>query len=507
MSTESLRVAIIGSGFAGLGAAAQLQQAGVRDIVILERADTVGGTWRDNTYPGAACDIPSHLYSFSFAPKADWSSRYAPQEEIQAYLEECVDRFGLRPYLRLGRAVRHARYDDASATWEITAETGEVFPADVLVPAIGALRDPAYPDTPGRDAFGGAQMHTARWDHSYDFTGKRVAVVGTGASAIQVAPELAKTAAHVHVMQRTPAWVVPRIDRPYAERTKRLFAKVPAAQKLHRASIYSRLEARFVFFGRSAVLNRIGAKAINTILRRQVKDPSLHDPLTPDYRMGCKRILISDDWYRMFNRHNVSLHTGGLQRVTPTGIELARGGQVALDAIVWATGFEVAEMLGALDITGRGGAQLRERWSDRATAYMGTAVPDFPNMFLLVGPNTGLGHNSMIFMMETQFEHLVEAVQRVARLPRGTAVEVRPESVERFVSHVDSKHGDYVWSSGCRSWYIDEKGRNFTLWPGTAIGFRRVARHFHPVDYRVVTAVGDNDMVDLRDSDPDAVSA
>ena len=498
MPTESLRVVIIGSGFAGLGAAVQLQQAGVRDIVILERAENIGGTWRDNTYPGAACDIPSHLYSFSFAPKPDWSSRYAPQEEIQAYLEECVERFGLRPYLRLGRAVRHARYDDASATWEVTAETGEVFPADVLVPAIGALRDPAYPDTPGRDEFGGAQMHTARWDHNYDFTGKRVAVVGTGASAIQVAPELAKTAAEVHIMQRTPAWVVPRIDRPYAERTKRLFAKVPAAQKLHRGSIYSRLEARFVFFGRSVMLNRIAAKTINTILRRQVKDPSLHDALTPDYRMGCKRILISDDWYRMFNRPNVSLHTDRLDRVTGSGILLGGGEHVELDAVVWATGFEVREMLGALDVTGRNGAQLRDRWSDRATAFMGTAVPEFPNMFLLVGPNTGLGHNSMIFMMETQFGHLVEAVQRGGALPRGKAVEVRAESLERFVAHVDSKHGDYVWSSGCRSWYIDEKGRNFTLWPGTALGFRRVARHFHPADYRVVTAAAPEPGVSRR---------
>jgi cation diffusion facilitator CzcD-associated flavoprotein CzcO len=511
MSTSALRVAIIGSGFAGLGAAVKLKQAGVKDIVILERADNVGGTWRDNTYPGAACDIPSHLYSFSFAPKADWSSHYAGQEEIQAYLEECVDRFGLRFHLRLGRSVRHARYDEASATWEITADTGEVFTADVLVPALGALRDPAWPEIEGRDDFRGAQMHTARWDHDYDFTGKRVAVVGTGASAIQVAPELAKTAAEVHIMQRTPAWIVPRKDRRYPAWVQRLFAKVPALAKLHRGVIYGLLEARFVFFGRSVTLNRIGAKALGGFMRAQVKDPTLHAALTPDYRMGCKRILISDDWYRMFNRPNVDLHTGGLSHVTTDGLALADGSHVELDAIVWATGFDVREMLGVLDITGRGGAQLRERWSDRPTAYMGMTVPDFPNMFLLVGPNTGLGHNSMVYMMESQFPHLLAGVRRAAQLRGSGAVEVKPEAVERFMTYVDGKHGDYVWASGCRSWYIDDEGRNFTLWPGTAMRFRHAARRFHPADYRVVAATapgGSPDrVVDLHVDDEDSISA
>jgi cation diffusion facilitator CzcD-associated flavoprotein CzcO len=509
MSVANVRVAIIGSGFAGLGAAIKLTQAGVRDLVILERAETVGGTWRDNTYPGAACDIPSHLYSFSFAPKADWSSHYAGQDEIQAYLEECVDRFGLGPSLRLGRAVEHARYDEATATWEITASTGEVFTADVLVPAVGALRDPAYPDIAGRDTFGGVQMHSARWDHGYDFAGKRVAVVGTGASAIQVGPELARNAAEVHILQRTPAWIVPRKDRAYPEWRKRLFARLPLARALHRATIYAMLEARFVFFGRSPALNRMAATSLTASMRLQVKDPTLHAPLTPDYKMGCKRILISDDWYRMFNRDNVTLHTDGLDRVTDTGLQLANGSHLELDAIVWATGFQVREMLGALDITGRGGAELRDRWSDRATAYMGTSVPDFPNMFLLVGPNTGLGHNSMVYMMESQFPHLIAAVQRVAKLRGKGAVEVKSAAVERFVNHVDGKHGSYVWASGCRSWYIDDQGRNFTLWPGTAASFRRVARTFHPADYRVVavSAPSPSRVIDLSAEHDDSLSA
>jgi cation diffusion facilitator CzcD-associated flavoprotein CzcO len=509
MSPSAVRVVIIGSGFAGLGAAAKLKAAGIRDLVILERAEDVGGTWRDNTYPGAACDIPSHLYSFSFAPKPDWSSHYAPQEEIQAYLTDCVDRFDLRGHLRLGRGVQHARYDEASATWEVTTDTGEVFTADVLVPALGALRDPAYPEVAGRDTFGGAQMHTARWDHTYEFAGKRVAVVGTGASAIQVAPELAKTAAEVHIVQRTPAWIVPRRDRRYPQWAKRLFARVPLAQKLYRGFIYSLLEARFVFFGRSVTLNRIGAKVLTAFMRRQVTDTSQQAALTPDYRMGCKRILISDDWYRMFNRPNVALHTGDLDRVTADGLTLADGEHVELDAIVWATGFDVREVLGALDVTGRGGAQLRERWSDRATAYMGMSVPDFPNMFLLVGPNTGLGHNSMVFMMESQFSHLLAAVRQAARVKGRGGVEVTRQALERFVSYVDDRHGRYVWASGCRSWYIDEQGRNFTLWPGTAFGYRRAVRQFHPADYRVAATTDRRAgrVVDLRVDDEDNVSA
>jgi cation diffusion facilitator CzcD-associated flavoprotein CzcO len=483
MSTSSVRVVIIGSGFGGIGAAIRLQQAGVRDIVILERADAVGGTWRDNTYPGAACDIPSHLYSFSFEPKPDWSRRYAPQQEIREYLEHCVDTYGLRPYLRLGRTVEHARFDEDTATWHVTTRDGETFVADVLVPALGALRDPAYPDVAGAEAFAGIQMHTARWRHDVDLDGKRIAVVGTGASAIQVAPELAKTAAELHVLQRSPAWVVPRGDRPYSTAARTLFRLLPFTRALHRAFIYLLLEARFVFFGRSVRLNRLGARVIANVLRRQVKDPALHDKLIPDYRMGCKRILVSDDYYRMFNRANVHLHNEPLVSVTGDGLSLGRGKHLEVDAIVWATGFDVREALGVLDVTGVGGADLRKRWEDRASAYLGTAVPGFPNMFLIVGPNTGLGHNSMVFMIESQLDYLVQAVRAIGRRPR-TAVAVREDVLQRFVDGIDARHDDFVWASGCRSWYLDEKGRNFTLWPGTSLGFRLRAARFNPSDYQ-----------------------
>ena len=489
MTDNPLRVAIIGSGFAGLGAAIRLQQSGVRDIVILERGDSIGGTWRDNTYPGAACDIPSHLYSLSFEPKHDWSRRYAAQAEIRAYLESCVDRNGLRPALRLNRSVAHARYDEATATWDIATQTGETFTADVLISAIGALRDPEYPDIPGRESFEGAQMHTARWDHSVDFTGKRVAVIGTGASSIQVAPELAKVAGRLTVFQRTPAWVTPRRDRAYTALEKALFRFVPAARRLHRGYIYSRLEGRFVFFGRSVGLNAFAAKRLTAYLRHKVDDRATARALTPRYRVGCKRILISDDYFPMFNRSNVTLNTQRIERIAPQGIVMDDGTTVDVDVIVWATGFAVRNPLGGLEITGVDGERLSRRWADRPSAHLGLTIPSFPNLFLLLGPNTGLGHNSIIFMIETQIAYILDALA-VLRRRRGSYLNVREEVLEQFVEHVDSRHGDYVWASGCRSWYIDDQGRNFTLWPGSTVEYRMKARGFDPADFHLGVASG-----------------
>jgi cation diffusion facilitator CzcD-associated flavoprotein CzcO len=483
MTASDLRVIIIGSGFAGIGAAIRLRQRGVRDITILERADAIGGTWRDNTYPGAACDIPSHLYSLSFEPKPDWSRRYAPQPEIRAYLESCVDRHRLRPHVRLGRTVVSGRFDDVTGTWTVRTDRGERFTAEVLVSAIGALRDPAYPPIPGRECFAGPQMHTARWDHDVELEGRRVAVVGTGASAIQVVPALAGRARHLTVLQRTPAWIMPRRDRAYTRLEKALFRRSSPLRRLHRAWIHARLEGRLVFFGRSVRLNRLAQRRALAHLRSQVPDRELRRRLVPDHRVGCKRILVSDDFYPALVRDDVTLETAPIARVEPDGIVTADGRHIPLDAIVWATGFTVDDPLGPLDLIGRGGVSLQERWADRPSAYLGISVPDFPNLLLLLGPNTGLGHNSIIHMIESQIDHLVAAVDRL-REPEVAALDVRPERLTSFVDEVDARHEGLVWASGCHSWYLDDRGRNFTLWPGSTVGYRRRAAAFDAHDYR-----------------------
>jgi cation diffusion facilitator CzcD-associated flavoprotein CzcO len=478
------RVLVIGTGFAGIGVAARLRQDGVRDLVVLERGDDVGGTWRDNTYPGAACDIPSHLYSFSFQPEPGWTRRYAPQPEIQAYLEHCVRVHGLEPHLRLGRFVTRLEFDEATATWTATTADGERYSADVVVSAIGALRDPVHPALPGRERFRGVQMHTARWDHDADLAGRRVAVVGTGASAVQVAPRLAGVARHLTVFQRTPAWIVPRNDRRHTRLERALFRWLPWTQKLYRGYLYTRLEGRFVFFATSVRLNRLAQQRAKLHLRAQVSDRRLRRRLTPDYRMGCKRVLVSDDFYPVFERPDVALETADIEEVTTTGIRTSDG-HVELDAIVWATGFSVDEALHPIEVTGLGGAELHSRWQDRPSAHLGITVPDFPNLYFLQGPNTGLGHNSIVYMLEAQIDYVRDAVRRLRR-PGVAYLDVRHDVHDGFVREMDERHADLVWNSGCRSWYVDRQGRNFTLWPGLARSYRRRTAALDPDDYRVV---------------------
>ena len=476
-------VAIIGAGFGGMGAAIQLGRAGVRDVVILEAGSEVGGTWRDNTYPGAACDIPSHLYSFSFE-SADWSQAYAGQREIQDYLVGVSHRYRLRDRLYLRRRVREAAWQERERVWRITCDTGEVFEAPALVAAIGGLRDPAYPDIPGRDTFAGPTMHSARWDASVPLAGRRVGVIGTGASAIQIVPALAPRVGELRLFQRTPAWVLPRGNRPYSAPRRLALRLVPGAQRLHRWRLYLSQEARFLGFGRLSPLLSGPTEAVaRRHIRRHVPDPDLQRRLTPDYRLGCKRVLIDDAFYPAVASDHVTLVDQAVDAVTSRGVVTRDGQEHPLDVLVYATGFRIDQPLGDLRVVGREGRVLSDVWAERPGAYLGMAVPDFPNLFTLVGPNVGLGHNSIVFVIECQLRTIVPAVRRI--LDEAVTLDVAPESLDAFLREVDERTAKTVWHSGCRSWYLTEDGTNFVLWPGSTLELWWRTRRFDPAAYRI----------------------
>lgn len=483
---EHATVCIIGSGFAGIAAAAKLLEAGIGDIVVLERAQSVGGTWRDNTYPGCACDIPSHLYSLSFALKPDWSHTYARQPEIRAYLEDTTRRLGLRPHLRFGADIEQCRFDETTGSWSIEATDGRRWVARFLIAGVGGLRDPRLPTLPGLGGFEGRSWHSARWDHGVDLRGKRIAVVGTGASAIQIVPAIAEAAAEVHVFQRTPPWIVPRRDRPHSRLEKALFRSIPGLMWALRGAIFWRNDLRYsLAFQQAGFFARAFERLMRWRIQRQVAEPALAERLTPAYSPGCKRILISSEWYPALQRDDVSVHDGGARAVHPTGIEAASGEVVPVDVVIWCTGFRVDDPLGALAVAGRDGQDLRTFWGDRPRAHLGMCAPGFPNAFLLLGPNSALGHNSVVVMIEAQVGYAVQAIRHAMTLGGGTWLDVRPDRLDAFVEEVDGRLRGQVWQSGCRSWYLNEAGQNFTIWPGSAAAYVRRTRRFEAADYRV----------------------
>ena len=475
------RIVIIGSGFAGIGAAIRLKQAGVHDFVILERAADLGGVWRDNSYPGCACDVESHLYEFSFAPNPDWSRRFSPSAEIRAYLRDCADRFGVLPHVRYNETVTDAAWDDGAAKWRVTS-TGGVYTASVLVAATGALSEPRLPDLPGIDQFQGPVFHSAQWNHSVDLAGKRVAVLGTGASAVQFVPAIQPRVGRLVLFQRTPGWVIPRHDRATPSAAKSLFRRFPAVQRFFRGQIHLYHETLGIGFRHPAVMRVLSQKA-RRHLRRSVPDPTLRKRLTPDFMPGCKRILLSDDYLPALTRENVDVVSGAATRFTPTGVIGADGEERPADIVICGTGFQVTEFPFAEWVHGRGGASLAEAWRPSAAAHLGTTVAGFPNLFIVPGPNTGLGHSSVILMFEAQIEHVVNAVRHMDT-HRLAAVEPRPEAQAAFVAEVDRRMAKTVWmTGGCRSWYLDASGRNSTLWPGTPPQFRRRVERFEPEEY------------------------
>lgn len=461
-----VEVAVVGSGFSGIAMGYLLRQAGIESFVILEKGHDVGGTWRENHYPGAACDVASHLYSYSFEPNPRWSRAYSPQREILDYLRRTAEKHGVRPHVRFGSAVERCSYDEAQGVWTLRTKDGHVVRARSVVLGNGALHLPQMPAIAGRDTFAGPAFHSAQWDDTFDPTGKTIAVVGTGASAIQIVPALAGKAKKLVVFQRTPAWVVPRNDHAYDERTQQIFSRHPRVEKALRAAIYTRSEATALAFLEPRAMAPLEWLARQHI-RRQVRDPALREKLTPRYRMGCKRILLSDDYYPAMVRDDVSLVTTSIDHVETRGIATTDGTLHAVDAIAWCTGFDVAGYLSPIAIHGRGGRGLAETWqSEGPSAYLGITVAGFPNLYMMMGPNTGLGHNSMIFMIEAQARYALQGIE--ALRSRGLrSLEVRQDVQRAFVAELDAKMKKTVWMSGCQSWYLAGPGaRNSTLWPG-----------------------------------------
>jgi len=480
---RSPSVAIIGAGFGGIGLAITLKKRGIDSLTILEKGDRVGGVWRDNTYPGATCDVPSQLYSFSFEPNPDWSRRYSPQPEILDYLERCVDRHGLRRNLRLGTEVRRAKLDEGSGRWRIETAAGETFEADVLVSACGQLSRPALRRIEGSERFEGPIFHTARWDHEVDLDGKRVAVIGTGASTIQVVPAIAGRVGQLDVYQRSAPYVIPKKDRPYRPWERQLFRWFPPARWLPRFTQWLFFEIFISAFNQFRSVGKLGTRMFERNLDEQVSDPELKRALTPDHVLGCKRVLISPDYYSTLERPNVELVTQEVRGLTESGVVAEDGTERPADVIVLSTGFESTRFLAPMEIRGRGGMDLNQAWREGANAYLGMTVAGFPNLFVMYGPNTNLGSGSIIFQLESQMAYIADAVEMLRR--RGGLLSVRPEVQRAFDSEMQSRLSTSVWQTGCNNWYVDEHGRNTNNWPGFTLEYRRRTRRLDPGDYEL----------------------
>jgi cation diffusion facilitator CzcD-associated flavoprotein CzcO len=477
------KIVIVGGGFSGVGMAIRLKQRGIEDFVVLERAPDVGGAWHFNTYPGCRCDVPSHLYSFSFAPNPNWTNTYSPQPEIRDYVRRCAEEFGVRPHLRTNVEVESAAWDEELQRWQVQTAAG-VFTADVLISGMGPLTEPKLPEVPGIERFEGKTMHSAQWDHDYDLSGKRVAAIGTGASAIQYVPAIQRQVGKLFVFQRTAPWIMPHGSRPITALEHTLFQRVPAVQRAIRASVYWSKELLVLGFVKRPRLLRAVERLSAWHMRRQVADPALRTKLTPHFALGCKRILPSNDWYPALQQPNVELVTGALQEVRAHSVVDSNGVEREVDAIVFGTGFHVSDPPVAEQLRGRDGRLMREVWQGTPRAYMGTAVAGFPNLFLLLGPNTGLGHSSMLYMIETQIEHALLAIEAKER--RGAAtIEVRAQAYEQFNREVDARMQGTVWETGCTSFYLDDTGRNGVLWPDWTWRFRQQATSFDEQAYAI----------------------
>ena len=479
-------VAIIGAGFAGIGMAIQLKKAGVDSFVMFERANDVGGTWRDNTYPGAACDVPSHVYSLSFEPKADWSRAYAESEEIHAYLLSLVEKWQLRQHLQLGTEIVEACFNDDEGFWTLTTGVGAEHRARVIVACVGGLVDPAYPDIEGIDSFSGAMFHTARWNHDYVLEGKKVAVIGTGASAVQVVPSIASQVEHLSVFQRTPAWVMPKPDKEYSAAEKDFYTRNPFALRLSRSFKYwlSEIFGPMVFLD-SRILSTIAQAGSLRHLRASVSDPSLRKKLTPRFQFGCKRVLISNDYWAAFERENVSLVTDPIKEIRGEGIRCSNGSVHELDAIIFATGFALGLAAAPFPVVGRGGRTLNEAWQNGAVAYKGMTVSGFPNWFTMMGPNTGPGHTSVLVYTEAQISHAMQAIKSIIA-EDWKFVDVKQDVQDAYNEGIQGRMKYMVWSTSCNPWYLSEDGKNHSLYPGFAAEYVLRAKDFHQSDYEIV---------------------
>ncbi len=480
-------MAIIGAGFSGLGMAIRLKQEGIEDFVVLERAAEIGGTWRDNTYPGCQCDIPSVLYSYSFAPNPNWTRTYPLQEEIRDYLRRCAAEFGVLPFIRFEHEVLSAAWEKETRRWRIETSHGDIT-ADIVVGAQGGLSNPSAPDIPGLEDFEGTRFHSAQWDHDHDLTGERVAVIGTGASAIQFVPKIQPKVGRLHLFQRTPSWVMPDPDRPLTNFEHRLFERVPAAQRAMRGLVYVLMEGTVLM----TMVDKRLAKGMESIARRhlrsQVRDPELRRKLTPRYTIGCKRITMSDTYYPALAQPNAEVVTDGIREIRARSIVTSDGTEREVDTIVLGTGFHVHDAPGFDRVRGRDGLTLAEAWKGSPRAYLGTTIAGFPNLFLLVGPNSAGGFNSIIFTSEAHINYALNAIKAMDRHRLG-AVEVRSDVYDAFAREAEEKLRHSVWNEGgCQSWYLDPNGRNGVWWPGFMGSLWRRTRRFDLSEYRLQPA-------------------
>lgn len=480
-------VLIIGTGFSGLGMAIQLRKAGRRDFLLLEKAQDIGGTWRDNTYPGCACDVQSHVYSFSYEQNPTWTRSFSSQPEIWEYLKQVTDKYELREHIHFGAEMSGAYWDEGQRRWLVTTTSDDTYSAPVVVSGVGALHVPRMPELPRRERFAGKVFHSARWEHDYDLAGKRVAVIGTGASSIQFVPQIAREVDELYLFQRTPPWIMPKLDHAMPEFVKQLFQKVPGVQRLYRSALYWLLESRAIGFNGHPALLKAGEAIGKKLITRQVKDPTLRGRLRPDYTMGCKRVLIANDYYPVFNRDNVHLVTDRIRELTEHGVVAADGVEREVDVIIYGTGFHVTDGLAHLDIVGRDGANLAKDFAEHGMrTYLGITVANFPNLFFLLGPNTGLGHNSVVFMIEQQVKYVLRALELMNEVG-ADAMEVRASAQRRFNSEIQRKLANGVWSTGgCLSWYLDAKGVNRTIWPGFTWRYWMRTRKVKLSDYELL---------------------
>jgi cation diffusion facilitator CzcD-associated flavoprotein CzcO len=480
---QHVHIAILGTGFAGLGMAIRLKQQGQENFVILEKAADIGGTWRDNTYPGCACDIPSHLYSFSFALNPHWSHVFSPQDEIWKYLRRCARRFGIIPHILWNSELLEASWNEDDQCWYITTSQGKLR-ADILILGNGPLSEPSFPNIPGIENFEGVSFHSAHWKHDYDFTRKHVAVIGTGASAVQFVPRIQPRVSSLSLFLRTPPWIVPRLDHPIPTWQRMLYSLLPITQRFVRSKLYWQRE--LIAFALVYKPERMedGMKLARQHLARQVADPVLREKLTPHYTMGCKRILLSDDFYPAITQSNVEVITDQIREVRAHSIVTEDGSEHEIDTLIFGTGFHVTDAPLPEHIYGRSGQSLAQSWHSDPNAYLGTTVSGFPNLFLLIGPNTGLGHNSMIFMIESQLSYILDCLHLMERR-NLQAVEVPPSIQEAFAVEMQRRMESTVWVSGCTSWYLNANRRNTTLWPGFTFEFWRRTRRFDPQHYNL----------------------
>jgi cation diffusion facilitator CzcD-associated flavoprotein CzcO len=477
------RVAIVGAGFGGIALAVRLRQAGLDDVVILEKEDDLGGTWYVNTYPGCQCDVQSLLYSLSFAPNPDWTRTFAPQPEIEDYLRTVADRFDLKRLIRFSTELTGADWDPVGHRWNIDTPSGPLS-ADVLILAAGFLSEPSLPAIKGLDRFEGTVFHSARWRHDHDLAGQRVAVIGTGASAIQFVPEIQPHVGRLTVFQRTPPWVMPRPDRPFKQWERWLFGRSRLATRLARARIYLARELLVLTVFHHPRLARLATAGAAKHLENQVDDAELRAKLTPDYALGCKRVLLSDEYYPALCRPGTEVVTEPIREVVAHGVVTADGAEHPADTIILATGFEATEPPIARRVRAADGRSIREHWGGSMQAYLGTAVEGFPNLFFVVGPNTGLGHSSMVFMIESQANYIVDALKTMSTRNLAS-VSIDPGAVSGFNEGIQRELARTVWSTGCSSWYLDASGRNTTMWPSFTWQFRRRTRRFNADRYHL----------------------